>query len=64
MAYPYTFEDGFIDDRTETERAFDIYVWENGYPANCKVCPFHDACNKEELWWICGDWEDDMGDDL
>lgn len=64
MAYPYTFEEGFIDDRTETERAFDIYVWENGYPKNCEICPFYNTCEKEGLYWGCGVWEDGMGEDL
>lgn len=64
MAFPYTFEDGFEDNRSEIERAFDIYIWENGFIQDCEVCPFFDSCSKEELFWGCGVWESEMGEDL
>ena len=30
----------------------------------CENCPFAEQCDKEELFWGCGVWEDMMGDDL
>lgn len=31
---------------------------------SCEVCPFAAQCEAEELWWGCGQWEDEMGEDL
>ena len=30
----------------------------------CARCPYRDQCEKEELYWGCGVWETQMGDDL
>lgn len=30
----------------------------------CEACPFADRCEKEELYWGCGVWEEMMGEDL
>ena len=30
----------------------------------CASCPFADRCQREELFWGCGVWEDQMGEDL
>ena len=30
----------------------------------CERCPYADRCQREELWWGCGAWEQSMGEDL
>lgn len=30
----------------------------------CKSCPAADSCKSLELWWGCGFWEDDLGEDV
>lgn len=30
----------------------------------CESCPFKQLCKDVELWWGCGVWEEEMGDDL
>ena len=30
----------------------------------CENCPYADRCGTEELFWGCGVWEDQMGEDL
>lgn len=31
---------------------------------SCEKCKFKNECEKYELFWACGVWEDEMGDDL
>ena len=30
----------------------------------CEKCPFAEQCRREELFYGCGVWEDQMGEDL
>ena len=49
---------------SKAEREFFDYCEEHGCPRSCEECPFKDSCKSEELFWGCGVWEDDMGEDL
>ena len=31
---------------------------------SCETCPYAAECHRNELWWGCGQWEDEMGEDL
>lgn len=30
----------------------------------CQHCPYREECQAEELFWGCGVWEEQMGEDL
>lgn len=30
----------------------------------CDYCPYADVCGQKELYWGCGVWEAQMGEDL
>lgn len=30
----------------------------------CEHCPYAEQCGAEELFWGCGVWEEQMGEDL
>lgn len=42
-----------VDDLRDTNENF-----------SCETCPFAEACKARQLWWGCGEWEDQQGEDL
>jgi len=50
---------------TEKELAsFELFHDITSEITSCANCPYHKACEKNELYYGCSVWENEMGEDL
>lgn len=50
-----------MEFRKVTDELFETYETTEEM---CAHCPYREECEPKELFWGCGVWETEMGDDL